>query len=161
MFLAHLPAGYLLSRKIGARRTNKGRLVATGLFVSVLPDFDLLWYYLVDRRQTLHHDYVFHWPLFWTALAILAWLIVRLLKCQGLTPYIVTAWACLILHMVLDSIAAGIGWLRPFWDAEINLVEVPARHDWWVWNFILHWTFLAELALILAAGMMLWRDLRT
>jgi hypothetical protein len=29
-----------------------------------------------------------------------------------------------------------------------------------VWNFILHWTFLLELAIVLAAGIALWRDMR-
>jgi inner membrane protein len=75
-----------------------------------------------------------------------------------LYPFIGIALACLLLHMVLDSIAAEILWLKPFSDFEVNLVEVPARYDWWVWSFVLHWTFLLELAIVLAAGITLWRD---
>ncbi|WP_295048142.1 hypothetical protein [uncultured Paracoccus sp.] len=63
-----------------------------------------------------------------------------------------------MLHVILDSIAAGIGWLQPFSDLQFNLVAVPAGRSWWVWNFVLHWTFLLELALCVWAGMVLWRN---
>jgi inner membrane protein len=82
------------------------------------------------------------------------------MKWSQLKPFIGIALACLLLHMVLDSIAAEIGWLKPFAPYEVNLVQVPARYDWWVWSFVLHWTFLLELAIVLAAGVTLWRATR-
>ncbi|MDB6452145.1 hypothetical protein [Falsirhodobacter sp. 20TX0035] len=37
-------------------------------------------------------------------------------------------------------------------------MEVPARHDWWVWNFILHPSFGLELILMALAGWTLIRN---
>ena len=61
--------------------------------------------------------------------------------------------------MTPDSIAAEIYWLAPFPDFHLNAVRVPARYDWWVWNFILHWTFAIEIAICLAPGLLLRRTL--
>lgn len=161
MFIAHLPAGYLVSRWMARGQPRRKALIVTGLVASVLPDADLFWFYLVDARQTLHHAYVFHWPLFWLALAGLGWGMARLLHRPDLLPFLKVALACLLLHMALDSVAAEIGWLRPFSDRELHLVEVPAGQSWWVMNFVLHWTFAVELAITLFAALVLIRDLRT
>jgi hypothetical protein len=50
--------------------------------------------------------------------------------------------------MVLDSYAAPIYWLYPFSDRALELVHVSNHYDFWVWNFVLHWSFLAELFLV-------------
>ncbi|WP_010138413.1 metal-dependent hydrolase [Oceanicola sp. S124] len=156
MFLAHLPAGYLLARQLAKRRA----LILTGCAASLLPDTDLLWFYLVDQRQTLHHAYVFHWPLFWIATALAGWGLARVLNRPRILPFLGVALACLLLHMVLDSLAGGIAWLAPLSDLELRLVEVPARHGWWVWNFVLHWTMLVEVLILAAFAIALSRDLR-
>tara|TARA_R110000868_G_scaffold10226_12_gene50135 strand:+ start:655 stop:852 length:198 start_codon:yes stop_codon:yes gene_type:complete len=65
MFIAHLPAGYLLTSAIQTRARNQSlSLLATGLVASVLPDADLLWFYLFDNRQHVHHAYITHTPAF-------------------------------------------------------------------------------------------------
>ncbi|WP_234895761.1 metal-dependent hydrolase [Sinorhizobium medicae] len=61
------------------------------------------------------------------------------------------AFANVLLHLFLDSIAADIRWLYPFSDIRFNLVEIPARYQPWYLNFILHWTFAAEMAICVAA----------
>ncbi|HVG49734.1 MAG TPA: metal-dependent hydrolase [Rubellimicrobium sp.] len=158
MFIAHLPAGYLLTSAIEARTGDRSRAVLlTGLAASVLPDLDLLWFYLVGDRQNVHHAYLPHLPLFWIAVAALAWMAGRALRLPRAPLLIGVALANLLLHMVLDSIAAGIWWLRPFSDLEVNLVRVPAVQAWWVWNFVLHWTFALELAITAAALALWWR----
>lgn len=134
--------------------------MATGLIASITPDLDLFWFYLVNERQTNHHDFLFHWPVFWTGLALLAWLICKLLHWRGAGIFILVALSNLLLHMVLDSVAAEIYWLRPLAALQVNLVEVPARYDWWVWNFVLHWTFLLELSITICALVVFWRNLR-
>lgn len=158
MFIAHLPAGYLLTQGLARGHPSRKALIATGLVASVLPDLDLVWFYLVNNRQNPHHEFVFHWPVFWVALAGVSWLAAQALGWRKAGPFIGVALAGLLLHMVLDSIAAGIAWLMPFRDAQINLVAVPARHGWWVWNFILHWTFLLELAICGWTALVLWRN---
>ncbi len=160
MLIAHLPAGYLLTAAIQNRLGVRSRAVlATGLVASVLPDLDLLWFYLADGRQTMHHEFVTHAPLAWVALAALAWTLARLLRVQGAGLLIGVALANLLLHIALDSIAGRIRWLWPFSDAETTLLTIPARYDWWVWSFVFHWYFLMELAIIAAAAALLWRRL--
>lgn len=153
MFIAHLPAGYLLTHRIaGQRRTSSGAAFAVGLTFSILPDFDLLYFYLIDQRQTLHHDYWPHTPLFWLATAGMIALALRL---AGKRQYMVLVWVALanvLLHLALDSIAADIRWLYSFSEARFNLVEIPARFQPWYLNFILHWTFAAEVTICVAAA---------
>ncbi|MBI1275082.1 metal-dependent hydrolase [bacterium] len=152
MFIAHLPAGYLLTRRIQRQSGNhSGALLATGLAASIFPDIDLLYFYLIDRGQTLHHHYITHLPMAWLLAGGLSILSSWMLGMRQTTLVCITILANAMLHMVLDSVAAGILWLYPFSDMELNLVHVPARHGWWVWNFLLHWTFLLELLIILIA----------
>lgn len=160
MFIAHLPAGYLATKVLIRRDPNNRSLMATGLIASILPDIDLLWFYLVDNRQTVHHSYIFHWPLFWVFLAAALWLFAFLLNRRYAGAFILLALFNILLHMALDSIVGGIGWFRPFSDTELNLVEVPARYGWWVWSFVLHWTFLFEVLIVTLAAATLWRSSR-
>lgn len=160
MFLAHMPAGYLVARRLSEGRAHRKALIATGLIASVLPDIDLFWFYLVDNRQTAHHAYVTHWPLFWVGLALVAWFIARVANKPQAEPFIAMGLAGTLLHMLLDSVAAEIAWLKPFSPLEIQLFHVPAIYDWWVWNFVLHWTFWLELAIIVVAAIIFWRDRR-
>ena len=54
MFIAHLPAGYLLTSAMQARMGDRSRgVLAVGLAASVLPDIDLLWFYPAEGRRTV------------------------------------------------------------------------------------------------------------
>lgn len=69
MIIAHLPAGYLLTKIMSSKfdpalRTS---LWICGLVASVLPDLDILWFYLEGGVRN-HRYYPTHWPLFWLAL---------------------------------------------------------------------------------------------
>ena len=160
MFVAHLPAGYLLTKGLQYVSGVRSRAyLPAGLVASVLPDIDLLYFYLVDDRKTSHHHYVTHLPMFWLTLALAAW---GLLWATGKSRHaflIGVVLANVMLHLALDSVAASVSWLYPFSPLDVNLVHVPARYNWWVWNFILHWTFFFEIALILAAAVV-WRQVR-
>ena len=162
MFVGHLPASYILTTA-GQRAAgdNSKALLATGLVASVVPDADLAWFFFVDHRQVEHHAYLTHTPAFWIGIAALALAVCWMMKWR-VGPYFVgIALANLLLHLALDSIAAGVQWFWPLSDFEVNLVRVPARYDWWVWNFVLHWTFALELAVIAAAfGLWIWKRKR-
>ncbi|WEJ09073.1 hypothetical protein [Sinorhizobium prairiense] len=72
MFIAHLPAGYILTHCIARKNeTIRSRALAVGLIFSVLPDLDLLYFFLGDGRRTPHHDYWTHLPIFWLGVAAL------------------------------------------------------------------------------------------
>lgn len=72
MLIGHLPAGYLASTvaldRLGADRPLRTRLLAVGLFASVAPDIDLLYFHGVDSSAH-HHAFPTHWPVVWLALA--------------------------------------------------------------------------------------------
>ena len=142
MFIGHLPAGYLTS--LGARLAGLPSLFCVALIVgSVLPDVDILWFYLVDNQSTHHHSYITHRPILWFAiLAFGATFSSSLLKGLGTGG---------ILHLGLDSIAGHVAWLWPISDAGLTLVEVQPTHDHWILSFLAHWTFKVEIALTVVA----------
>ena len=175
MFIAHLPAGYILTKALlrqgpeerggrgnvceeRARRSQ--RFLSTGLFFSIAPDLDLFWFYLGSDRLVPHHQYITHWPLFWLALAAGAGALALVLKKPAWRAYLFVALVNVMLHLALDSVAAEIYWLAPFSFLGLNLAAVPAVHSWWVWNFVLHWTFALELGICLAALSLFIRDRR-
>lgn len=152
MFIGHLPAGYLATRATQSMLGLGGRaILAIGLSASVLPDLDLLWFYLVDNRQHNHHSYLFHFPAFWAVVCLVFWIAGCVLRVPNIGAVALIALINLQLHMLLDSIAGGIRWLWPLSDQDFVMSIVPAGHDWWVWNFVLHWTFALELAVVGAA----------
>lgn len=154
--IAHVPAGYLLVRRIGPRlatgRTGAPRLMVLGLLGSIFPDIDLFYFYLADGRQTLHHDYWTHIPAFWLCAALAAAALMMLARVTLPWRESLVFLAGVLLHLQLDSIAGGVAWAWPVSQHRFVLVEVPARFDWWVWNFVLHWSFLAEIAICVWAG---------
>jgi inner membrane protein len=100
----------------------------------------------------VHHTYLPHLPLAWIALFAVAALVLWMMRATR------TAWlgmlvfsANILLHLVLDTTAGGIRWLWSFLDAEFAMSHVEARYRPWYLNFVLHWTFALELALLAAA----------
>lgn len=147
MFIAHLPAGYLLTRWL-QKKYKTEKFLWVGLVASVLPDIDMLYFYLVDDQQTLHHHYWTHLPLFWLAIWTLFIIVGLVAKKRSLLVVSTIIFANVVLHFVLDTLVGGINWLYPLVDHDLLLVTVPATHTFWVWSFVFHWTFLIELAII-------------
>jgi inner membrane protein len=151
MLTAHLPAGYVLVR--GLRAPGRNAMIAA-LLGSVLPDFDLLFFYFVDDRAVHHHRYWVHIPAFWATIAALT--LPLIWRSAWRLPALIF-FAAIFLHLVLDSLAGSIMWLAPFDDRLFALVTVPATHDHWIISFILHWTFLAELTIWALAAILFLR----
>lgn len=156
MFMAHLPAGYLVTR--GLLRTwdwepsAKARLMFLGLTASIAPDFDLLYHYTIDERAHSHHTYWTHTPAFWCLLTLVLWIFAAV--CQSkLGRY--GAWvigAGALVHLVLDTVTGAIRWFHPFDAATYPLAVVPRHFEsFWYLNYVVHWTFLVELTLVGAA----------
>jgi membrane-bound metal-dependent hydrolase YbcI (DUF457 family) len=155
VFIAHLPAGWLATSALLRGRAPappaRRRLLALGLLASVLPDFDLVWFFLVDERRHVHHAYLTHKPGAWLLALAAAALVMRMMRASR------TAWLALavfganvMLHLVLDTTAGGIRWLWPATEAEFALSHPSARYSPWYLNFVLHWTFALEVAITLA-----------
>lgn len=143
MLTAHLPAGYVLGRLWPLKRRA---VLGAALVGSVLPDFDMLWFHLVDDRAFHHHLYLVHKPLFWVCVGAVTLIALRLTR-PRLLPVAAVVFTSILLHLVLDSIGGGIAWLWPVSDRLFSLVSIPATRSHWVWSFVFHWTFLAELAI--------------
>jgi len=153
MFIAHLPAGYLLTRGI-QHRMHEVKYLWIGLAASVLPDVDLLYFYLIDHRQTMHHEYWTHLPIFWLVL----WAVLAIgnlsFKNHAVTTISLIFFSNIFLHLILDTFVGGIAWLYPLSSQSFSLVIVPATHMFWVLSFVTHWSFLVELAIVAAAIVM-------
>jgi len=145
MFVAHAPAGYLLTRTLRLRAP-----LWIGLLGSVFPDLDMLYFYLLDDCQHLHHSYWTHIPAFWVTVW-LAGLVLTRGRARQFRPWVHLFVASVLLHLALDTVCGGIRWLAPVNGHSFRLFTVESRHGWWVANFLLHWTALFELAIILAA----------
>lgn len=155
MFLAHLPAGYLLAKTIRARVPGARAVMAAALLGSITPDLDLLYFYTLDARQHHHHSYWTHYPAVWLALMLAAWGISHLKRWRAEGVWLFIFSGSGLLHILLDGIVGDIPLFAPWSMRFYALAEVPARmHPWWL-NFLMHWSFLLELlTMMLAAGVM-------
>ena len=154
MFIGHFPAAYIIAKATRAK-TNRGTRIGF-LVGSVLPDIDILWFYLVDARQHHHHNYITHKPALW----FVVFLVGFLLRSHKLGRVAIAVGLGGLLHMGLDSIVGQVTWAWPISAFAQPLVTVPATQSWWVMSFVLHWTFAVEIVLILFAFLM-WRRART
>ena len=150
MFIAHIPAGYLLSRSLKCVLNRAERL--TVLIGSILPDLDLLLFYFRDGQMVHHHTYLTHRPILWVTVTCAGLLLARFHRSGRLLAML--GIACL-LHLILDSIAGAINWGWPLFDITGPLVIVPATRSHWVLSFLTHWTFAFEIA-ICAVAIVIW-----
>jgi inner membrane protein len=125
MLIAHVPAGYLLGAAAQRMAGANGRsIMLAALLGSMTPDFDMLYFHLIDGRQTHHHHYFTHWPVFWLTLALALTFVSVLLRRPRLIVVLAFS-AGTLLHMVLDTIAAPILRLMPFDNRSFEMVEIP------------------------------------
>ena len=161
MLIAHMPAGYLVSRLIADKAATTAKeariIICCGLFASILPDLDLFYFYLIDNRQNLHHSYWPHIPLYWLALFPFAYLATK--KWRTIKLATLTAFANLFVHLLLDSVAGGIHWGYPITKNLYHLITVPSQYSHWIVNFVLHWSFLIEILIISMAAVRLKKQL--
>lgn len=153
MITGHFPSGYILGRSL---RLGSPALMGAAMLGAVFPDFDLLFFYLVDDRAIHHHRYWVHAPGFWLLVSlVVAPVLYRLSK-----PALALFGAFVagnLLHTLLDSIAGGIMWFWPFSSDLISLVTVQPTHSHFVLSFMAHWTFLLEVAMWVLAAVLFWR----
>lgn len=167
MFFAHGFGGYLVTRHLVKRADEKthsaslfSRYILWGIFCSILPDLDLLYFYSLDNRQHLHHSYWTHMPVFWIFLACAIYSIGHGFFKKSIGLYCLILLAGTILHLLLDTVAGGIHWLYPWSDYKFQWFVIQPEYKWWVFNYIFHWTMLMEVTLMLLAYVVYRRDQR-
>lgn len=159
MFIAHLPAGYLMAHALSGRRVMEVLSFRALLLVSmsgaVAPDMDLLYFFFMDDRQHNHHGYFTHYPLIWGLLLLAAWSGWRCLYSKTLLLLAVFAGNGLV-HLLLDTVVGEIAWLAPWSMERASIWQVEARFQPWWLNFLLHPSFLLELLITATAGAVAW-----
>jgi inner membrane protein len=155
MIIAHLPAGYITSKMLYSRFQSRGCSLKlffwSGIFGSIAPDLDMAYFYLIDKRQHHHHTYWIHFPVVWFSMLIFSviWLYSGRFVNRAALSFIFSLNG--IIHMLLDSVVGDICWSAPFSDKPFSLFTVPALYNPWWLNFLLHWSFYLELAIIVLA----------
>lgn len=163
MFIAHLPANYVAACTIDSYKDQtflgQYRVWAFRLFVlaGIAPDLDMLYFYLLDNRGTHHHLYWPHIPFIWAVIYAGILITSGLYHSRKWLIYSTAFFLGIMLHLFLDTPMGGIAWAYPFSDKLYYWTEVPAQYSWWVWNFILHWTFISELVICVLAVIMFWK----
>ncbi len=159
MIIGHLPAGYvygyLLSNKIGAKY-----ILLACIFGAMAPDFDMLYFYFIDNRQTHHHKYWSHYPIVWLTLGAIFCSIHHFLSNNKYTLFGMCFVGGTILHLMLDSIVGDIWWLAPFVNRSYALFTVSAVYKPWWLNFVVHWSFAFEITVSLVAVWLLKKESR-
>ncbi len=149
MIIAHAPSGYILAtlliKRMARAPVTVKAIIITGIIGALAPDFDMVYFYLFDNKQTHHHKYFSHWPIIWLGLTTLSAIWFNYAK-QSKSATLSLIF-CLggVLHVILDSFVGDIWWFAPFLDKPYSLFTVPAKFKPWWLNFILHWSFAVEL----------------
>lgn len=147
MFIAHAPAGWWISRLpcFSLHRRNATIAAVVG---SLVPDLDMLRFWLWDHGQVHHHRYWTHLPACWLAITV-----VTLLLLRGRHRVVAAAFfAGVFSHLVLDTVAGDIAWLWPVDPAFFHLITIAPTKGHWILSFVLHPSFLLELAIAASAG---------
>jgi formate/nitrite transporter FocA (FNT family) len=149
MFIAHAPMGYIMSTSLLKRYekifATSSIFLLFGVLGSIAPDLDMIYFYLIDNRQTHHHNYITHWPIIWAALLVAStiWL---LLSHKSKSPWLAFIFSLGgFTHIILDSFVGDIWWLAPFANEPYAMFTVPARFSPWWLSFVFHWSFAVEL----------------
>jgi len=131
-------------------RENKTAMVICGVLFSIWPDLDLIYFYLFDSTKTFHHYYIPHLPAAMLAALLLS---APLFICvRPVRPYYKLFFINWALHLVLDCYTGGIAWLYPIRPEIYKLIDsIPEIHPSWYISFILHPSFLVELAVLATA----------
>jgi len=154
LFIGHIPAGYISTKAVfqilpqcHIKKIHLQYALFWGIIGSIFPDFDMFYFYLIDNRQHLHHGYWTHIPFYWLCIFSFTFAVLFVFGRFSQTIYAFVFSVNILTHLFLDTIAGKIRWFYPFSSYDFVFFHIPALHDWWVWNFVFHWTFLFEIIL--------------
>ncbi len=148
MIIGHIPANYLAA--VFTSRFTPSKAVFTGILIAaVIPDLDILWFYLVDNRGHHHHSYLTHRPALWALTLGVGYLAKR--------PFLIGLGIGGLVHVALDTTLGEIAWAWPLSDHAAPFIVVQPTHSHFLLSFMAHWTFLIEIMLWVIAATVAWR----
>jgi inner membrane protein len=124
-----LPAGYILIKKLQARY-DYNKYTWVGLLASILPDFDVISFY-INHYEIPHHDYWPHYPFYWLLIGIFAFPVIHLIKIEKYRMMFIFSFANIFLHLFLDTITGEVKWLYPFSDQYISFFNWQLIYSFW------------------------------
>lgn len=161
MLIAHAPAGYITLKLFNKLKGEEIPYIKYGLIFSLWPDLDLLYFYLIDKKSTLHHFYFPHIPAF----LLLACCLIPVLKAFKISSNRLNIYYLFLInwfvHLILDTVSGGINWLYPFSDKLWVLINIPANYSHWIISFVLHWSFLIEISIVALSGYLVYKGSRS
>ena len=147
MLIAHMPAGYIIAK---AFKLEKKPAIILSMVFSVWPDLGLIYFYLVDSSVS-HRNFPPHLPALMASAFLVTLPLSRMKFFEKLRTYHALFFANWLAHLALDTFTERIFWLRPLSDRGFQLIEIPAVFGHWIASFVLHWSFVAELAIVAIA----------
>lgn len=152
MIIAHLPAGYLLSKSLQPIIGTRAWLWA-GLLGSIFPDFDLVYWYFFDQG-TFHRQFWTHLPLFWLGISTISFALCILTKSRRAFIGYGFFISGVALHLFLDTLIAPVYWLYPFspQGTQLLTLNLSNHYDFWMWNYIMAPIMLLEFSICAIAA---------
>ncbi len=157
MVFAHIPSGYLLANLFVQKRKWPTWLLWLGMLGATFPDFDILLAEFTTHDMIGHRVSPMHFPIVWALVAAILLTIILLTKQKSWLPAWGVFFSAAMLHLVLDTLVGDIYWLAPFSWTPIHIISIPSHHAWWLADHVLHWSFLFEIGIIVAAAIIFFR----
>ena len=153
MLIAHMASGYVVAK---AFKQEKKPIIISSMIFSVLPDLGLLYFYLFDS-SIIHRHFFPHLPVVMVSTLLITLPLYPLKFFEKLRIYYLLFFTNWFVHLVLDTFTERIFWLYPLSNHGFQLIEVPAVYSHWIVSFILHWSFVVELAIVALALILFFR----
>ena len=147
MLIAHMPAGYIVAK---AFKQEKKPVVISSLIFSVWPDLGLIYFYLFDN-SVIHRQFFTHLPIVMAAAFLITLPLYHMKFFAKMRIYYVLFFVNWLVHLVLDTFTERIFWLYPLSNHGFQLIEIPTVFSHWIISFVLHWSFVVELAIVALA----------
>jgi len=144
MLIAHIPSGYIVAK---AFKQEKKPIVISSLIFSMWPDLGLVYFYLFDS-SIIHRHFFPHLPIIMASAFLVTLPLYYMKFFEKMKIYYVLFFVNWLVHMILDSFTERIFWLYPLSNHGFQLIEIPAVFSHWIISFVLHWSFVVELAIV-------------
>jgi inner membrane protein len=151
MLIGHAPAGYIVHRAYSKVRNEHLSFIKYGLFFSLWPDLDLIYFYFMDKKSTFHHLYFTHLPIALLGCLLLIIPLKHLKVFQKIQSYYYLFLVNWFIHLILDTFTGGIAWLYPLNSEIFTLIKIPDVYSHWIISFVLHRSFMIELIIVFIA----------
>lgn len=150
MLMAHGPIGFLLTHVVmkkwwGKKITSRQKwlLLALGFVSGIVPDFDIIYIYLVDASKN-HRELLSHSLIVYIIAFVVLYLVAILSKRNVVKMGVIIFFLGIMSHLLVDGIFGQVGYLMPFSIELYGISDFTFFKPWvFLINFVLEFTFIA------------------